>query len=632
MKNKEIIEVVRNYLQEEKMNYALMINGKWGTGKTYFLKNTLYDVIKSIDSGKDKGETRKCAYISLYGVGKLEDVSKEIIFNILGEKNKKIVNSFYNIISGLSKVISTSVKMIDIDLSEIEVNFSEINIKNWILCFDDIERCNIPINEVLGFINTLVEHGCCKVILLADEDKIGNMNIAKNLEGKYLVSLQGRKLLHSNAKSDNSNEYITPKELNDITSELFANDYLYNSIREKLIGITIKFQPEMSTTYKSIIEMFKDTDYHAYLSNQEETILEIFKNMQNENLRTLIVSLTKFERIYNIINKKYNSIDIKDGILYEFLTYTIYINIYYRAGGKVEDLKLIEEIGYIKFNGLFLNVKGFKFIESFSVNGNLNESELEHVVSVLRKQHDDELAIDNNNIESLEFGKLNSWYLMEDDEVVSSIENLTRQLKENMYSFFSYSGIISVLLVLKKNKLFQDSIDSIIEIMNTNIAKSNKKIEIEKIGYAFSDDGDLQKEYDFYINKLDLKVQSKNNTLKSKELDEILCNVKWSDKLTSYCVDHFDDIVFRGSFLDLINYKELLNKLNTASVTEIYAVRNTFFKLYRMTNVKDIFIKDLDFMIDFNNQLKNIEREGVTSKIAITNLSDYIKEIIERLK
>lgn len=44
--------------------------------------------------------------------------------------------------------------------------------ENLILIFDDVERCQIPISEVLGYINYFVEHAKSKVILIGNEEEI----------------------------------------------------------------------------------------------------------------------------------------------------------------------------------------------------------------------------------------------------------------------------------------------------------------------------------------------------------------------------------------------------------------------------------------------------------------------------
>ena len=43
---KQIEEVVIKYLDNHTYNYALMIDGSWGTGKTFFVKNDLIPLIE----------------------------------------------------------------------------------------------------------------------------------------------------------------------------------------------------------------------------------------------------------------------------------------------------------------------------------------------------------------------------------------------------------------------------------------------------------------------------------------------------------------------------------------------------------------------------------------------------------
>ena len=41
LSDSEIIEVVKEYLNSNIYNYAVMIDGEWGSGKTYFIKKYL---------------------------------------------------------------------------------------------------------------------------------------------------------------------------------------------------------------------------------------------------------------------------------------------------------------------------------------------------------------------------------------------------------------------------------------------------------------------------------------------------------------------------------------------------------------------------------------------------------------
>lgn len=39
LNNKEIIEVLEEYINNPKKQYAILIDGEWGCGKTHFIKN-----------------------------------------------------------------------------------------------------------------------------------------------------------------------------------------------------------------------------------------------------------------------------------------------------------------------------------------------------------------------------------------------------------------------------------------------------------------------------------------------------------------------------------------------------------------------------------------------------------------
>ena len=71
-----------------------------------------------------------------------------------------------NIVSKISEKL-----LVKIDLRELISEF--FHPEKYILVFDDLERCNMDINRVLGYINRFVEHDGAKVIIIADQEKIG---------------------------------------------------------------------------------------------------------------------------------------------------------------------------------------------------------------------------------------------------------------------------------------------------------------------------------------------------------------------------------------------------------------------------------------------------------------------------
>ena len=62
LSNKEIIEIIQDYIKDDIYKSAILINGKWGSGKTFFIKEELFKVITNDRKYDEK------IYIYLYMV------------------------------------------------------------------------------------------------------------------------------------------------------------------------------------------------------------------------------------------------------------------------------------------------------------------------------------------------------------------------------------------------------------------------------------------------------------------------------------------------------------------------------------------------------------------------------------
>ena len=85
LSNKEIIEVIQDYIEEDKYKSAILINGRWGSGKTFFIKEEISKVI--IENIKNNG---KYIYVSLYGVGNIEEISNKLYSEICSDMLVKL--------------------------------------------------------------------------------------------------------------------------------------------------------------------------------------------------------------------------------------------------------------------------------------------------------------------------------------------------------------------------------------------------------------------------------------------------------------------------------------------------------------------------------------------------------------
>ena len=84
--NDAFISIITDYLKDKDTDYALMINGAWGCGKTYFIKNTLKASIESVECPIQKDNGKKKTYmqifVSLYGVASVEEIKERIFYAI----------------------------------------------------------------------------------------------------------------------------------------------------------------------------------------------------------------------------------------------------------------------------------------------------------------------------------------------------------------------------------------------------------------------------------------------------------------------------------------------------------------------------------------------------------------------
>ena len=233
LSNKEIIEVIQDYIKDDIYKSAILINGEWGSGKTFFIKEELFKVITN-----DREYNEKNIYISLYGLENIKEISNRLYSELCSETLVKMSGvkkeSINKGIKLIPKIVSSLSKFIPIPFIKDLDSFQEIlrplieeivKIKKCIIVFDDLERCKIDISELFGYINELVEHNQVKVILVANEDKI-------QIKSKY------------------------------------------NEIKEKLIGLTIKYKPEFNSVYEKIIDTYlKENELKKYLKKKEQKSL-----------------------------------------------------------------------------------------------------------------------------------------------------------------------------------------------------------------------------------------------------------------------------------------------------------------------------------------------------------------------
>lgn len=161
MSESNILKEIQYYVDTDFYNYAVMIDGAWGSGKTHFVKNVLIQELES------KGN--RVLYVSLYGVSNIQELGKKLYLDFLLQDKSKYVTEHAelaeSIIGTVFDIGSPFMgKLGDINIKEKKIrNIVENTVKHicpmkdCVLIFDDLERCNCSIQESLGYINGFVE-------------------------------------------------------------------------------------------------------------------------------------------------------------------------------------------------------------------------------------------------------------------------------------------------------------------------------------------------------------------------------------------------------------------------------------------------------------------------------------------
>ena len=112
-KDEMILKQIVEYVKDDRYKQAVMLDGEWGSGKTFFIKNRLKLRLEKELNNK------KVYYISLYGLSETKEIYKEIYTMMLEdrinrtktlEKLKENVNLYtrnqesYSIFKGTTEV------------------------------------------------------------------------------------------------------------------------------------------------------------------------------------------------------------------------------------------------------------------------------------------------------------------------------------------------------------------------------------------------------------------------------------------------------------------------------------------------------------------------------------------------
>ncbi len=604
----QLLFSILQYIQNDKANYAVMIDGKWGSGKTYFLKNRLIEEIEKIDVGDKKC---KVIYISLYGISSIEEINKKVFVETMislseNETLKKLASN-----KKVSKGFSIAKKVIELGSEYLPKGFadlvksvfslddliaSSVNIgSNIVLSFDDLERTQLDLGEILGYINSYVEQYNVKTIIIANQTEIQQQH-----------------------------EY-------------------YERIKEKLIGKTFLYTLKFGEIANSIIKEFQnDKEYYEFLNAYFEQIVSICQISETENIRSLKTALDDFNLIFNKVKNYYSEIDEESLLFMMRLTLALTFEIK-KADFKQDALENIRNsrlhslVSYMSGNKKTVETDEEKFVAKyFKYDFIFKKINYDFIIKFICKGFFDEELMKTELHELIKpdevpnYAKLlyQRWWELEDNEFEEAIKIVINKVENGDLKLEDYYQAGGILHQIRKRGLINIEIDNIIFTGLERLRSKTNTIE-----YTLK-------------NELEVKMRDKGNFgLEQEELQSL-------EKIKNKILEINDSIYeiqrnkeiekdFNDFLHETVNGYELFNKYSHEPVFHTIDIEVLLNSIKEMTNrqlsdfvnnLKDRYdnINNNRFLHELNNLKKIMKELIVNENISINNFHLVrLKDVLE---
>lgn len=613
----QIDRIITDYVLAPQTDYAIMIDGEWGAGKSWYWDNVLTEQIKAIptkDNTEEKPSMYKVAKISLFCISSVDDLRIKIFeetsaffANKYVKTGAKFTGMIVNKVAGIFNVSETSAK----DVSDLLSDFS-VNLDYYVLCFDDLERIKTELLiELLGYINTLVEHDKVKVVFICNED-----------------------------------------ELKDID---------YHKYKEKIVRFTHAIKADIS---KMVVEFAKGKEdgYSKYLCERKDYIASIYKRGNCSNLRTLKYNLDIYEHIYDIIGKTIrpeNEQHVNAIANYMLLLSMVY-SIEYRRDNDEAKLKSLAEINrqWIYQIDTMDNLSRQSDNNEYKQESQAEKSEEEKkvdyqryikkcyfansyiygssipMIEYLLTGYCDEDAMKNNILgieveakryetseEKRLYQELTQFWDTDDDVMANAVKRTMEKVNEGSFLLQDYPLFFLALQRLQ-NFGFIDlkmTISELQEIFDTAISKFIDGQFIDGLdGYYYQSNDVSTPEFRALVNKvIDINAHNNQKNL-AAEFEIIVKNVSSSENLDKF--KYVLTCLFKN--IGAETFFELFTACHNSRKREYW---NFFDKRYDSKECLDL---DRDFVDNFRNILKQYLSD---TSIEASVTRKYCSKILELL-
>ena len=606
------ISDLKNKLDNELGNIynVVLINGEWGIGKSFFLKNY--------------SKEKKYIYLSMFGLENLQDLKLSFYYKI--SKFNTFTYKVKKILSGLGFDVfgfGITFPQLETDLNNALKKIISKK-KKLTIIIDDFERHSdsLTISDILGFISFLNSYECINVIVVAAESKI-----LSNSENFTTYINFKEKIIEKEYKI---NDY-SKDAVETICSDLLVDDDKDKKIfMEKFENLEIKNLRTLQKTINFINSYYPSNFKYSLLPSEQRLVLFYYSLIVvNEIVESTKVNYKQKDNDSKNVKKKEE--DLSSTTINELMITKIFntLNKENKEKYLIGDLAESDKDIIRSLIGLYLYDEA-KYIDELKKYVSLYSKEKEqndkvnnekNIINVdLEKETNDSKKLNTE----LKKDTIISLFYMSEDEIISYAKNFKEKFISkvdddmDIFTFYNHMSELSYYL----EKIHQTNIINRMEIANAIDSYVNKLNDCNKI-YDLEDyfnnynDGSFNEYYSsLVIEKINYKYFS-----------ILIENIRKNCKNYLQVKDDLDKLSY------LLNKKLLINNIMNDNIMNKFLKDDLLLPNFDLSITQDDWrysykIVEIFSSID-NTELKNKLNEMFRKKYIISN--DIGKYRIETL-
>ncbi len=627
--NQHIEDYLDAYRKMDDVDFAVMITGSWGCGKTHFIE----DYLKRKCTPKSE---KKYIYISLNGISNAADIDMALF-----QAAHPILGSKVAVMAG--KIVKASVRTgfkinLDVDGNGkndatgnvgIPLDDFKLKTKGKFLVFDDLERCLLKPEEVLGYINSFVENKEAKVIVVGDETQIGTPKGDQKKVGSASVEQKAKK------KKEPSEKYWV--------------------IKEKVVGKTFKLTENIEEVLPALITKKAYPLTHVLILNNRTAVISVFKRVNDElqdrhNYRALKHAFRDFEYFYSHLDEKHQE---HRGFINDLLG--IFIAFAYELQLKTITTDDIQTLNIPTHLFSRKEVKDDTPLDLFV--GRHGISRLNQILpvdiwcTILKNEPLDKEAL-FEIISSTEYfrkeaelpawKKLQGWWLLQDDVCAEAIKSVRKELEEYTYKTpLMILHVFGVMMELAASNMIEESKDDILQTginyLGALLKEGSLELPDRKFDYDLMDGfmanrfaGHQNAEFKELHEKVASSLRLARVEDQKSKVPEILETLKRDPDEFRQNIG-FEGEWFNEPVLSLISPNEFYSALRQTSNHGVLFVEDGLKRRYEFINTFPGLVVELDFLKKLRELVDEDlgKREGL--KTPSSNAFERLRAMLTRL-